>query len=171
MSNDYLAHYGKLGMKWGHHKAKVAAEKAAIYGARSNQAARKNEINDLTQARIRATTTKGKRHLDDKIADKSFELKNNPDARTAARLTTGEKWLKGARVAALVGASVVGLGVAASVVNTEMDRMERLDGGPWPKTLHEFQLNEDRKAGKPVSLDELFTATVEGNKMREKEKS
>jgi hypothetical protein len=170
MTEDHLAHYGKLGMKWGRHQAKAAAEKAAIYNARSNQAARKTEINSLTQARIHATTAKGKQHLDAQIADKNFELKNNSDARTAARLTTGEKWLKGAKVAALVGASVVGLGVAASVVNSEIDRMERLDGGPWPKTLHEFQLNEDRKQGKPVSLDELFTATVEGNKMREKEK-
>ena len=165
---DYLAHYGKLGMKWGHHKAKAAAEKATIYNARSNQAARRDEINTLTQERIRATTTKGRQHLDAKIADKNFELKNNPDARNAARLTTGEKWLKGAKVAALIGASVVGLGVAASVVNSEIDRIDRENSGPWPKTLHEFEIHEREKRGEKVPLEEVFNATVEGNKMRGK---
>lgn len=118
--SDYLAHYGKLGMRWGHHKAKVAAEKAAIANARSNQAARKNEINDLNVARIHASSVKGKQKIDSLIADKTFELKNNPDAATAARLTTGEKWIKGARVAALIGASLIGLGVAANVIDSEL---------------------------------------------------
>jgi hypothetical protein len=126
--DDWLAHYGKLGMRWGKHKAARLEKNANIDGARARQGQRQAEIRQLTAQRISANSAKGKKHLDSKIADKQFELKNNPDAHQAAQLKTAEKVMHGAKVTALLGLSVVGLGVAASIVNTELNRIDSPGG-------------------------------------------
>lgn len=122
---DFLAHYGKKGMKWGERKAVRQAQDANIRTARGKQEIRKSELNTLSMKRLQAHTTKGKEHLDQKIADKQFEILNHPDAKTAAKLTTGEKWVKGGKTAALMGLSIVGLGSAASIGLSAYDNYTR----------------------------------------------
>lgn len=121
---DFLAHYGKKGMKWGQRKAARIEKNASIDGARARQGQRSAEINSLTAQRMTAKNKKGKAQIDSKLADKNFELKNSPDARQAAQLKTGEKVMKGVKVAAMLGLSVAGLGIAANIVNDALNDMD-----------------------------------------------
>lgn len=165
---DHLAHYGVPGMKWGKRKvAESKARNASIDGARARQAGRKAEVRALTAKRITERSEKGKAKLDRAIADKNFEIDNNPDSKAAKQLKTGEKVMKGVKITALLGMSVVGLGTAASIINQELNKF---DEGEYPKTLHEMELTEKMKNGEKVNMNELFTATAEGQKMREKVK-
>lgn len=144
---DWLAHYGKKGMKWGERKAVRQAQDANIRTARAKQEIRKSELNTLSMKRLQARSTKGKEHLDRKISDKNFELKNHPDAATAAKLTTGEKWVKGGKTAALMGLSVVGLAGAASI------GMSAYDSATRPERMAQLnqQIKEDWvRANSPV---------------------
>lgn len=116
---DYLEHYGVPGMKWG--KKKAAERKArndTIDSARSKQSERHAELSKLKMQRLQATSAKGKKHLDRKIEDKNFEIANSSDAHVARQLKTGEKWMKGAKVAGMMGMAVVGLGSAAAILDS-----------------------------------------------------
>jgi hypothetical protein len=151
---DHLAHYGVPGMKWGKRKIAASKERAAtIDGARARQAERKAEVRQLTAKRINERTEKGKAHLDRAIADKKFEIENNADARVSKQLKNGEKVMKGVKIAAILGASVVGLGAAASIINAEIDKAEEREW-PYPRTLDEQRIVERERAGEKVSLQE-----------------
>lgn len=115
---DHLAHYGKKGMKWGTRKAARAENNSKIMTARGNQAVREGQLTKLTAQRLAATSRVGKAKIDDKISDKSFEIKHHPDARQAAKLTSGEKWLKGGKAAAMLGLSLGGLGTVNNMLNS-----------------------------------------------------
>lgn len=118
---DYLEHYGVPGMKWGKRKAAaIKANNQSIHDSRARQSLRKSEISSLTAQRISATSSKGKSQLDKKLADKHFELKNNPDFMNASRLTSGEKVMKGVKIAGILGLSVVGAGAAANIISSEI---------------------------------------------------
>lgn len=150
---DHLAHYGVPGMKWG--KRKIAASKernASIDGARSRQAARKAEIRQLTAQRISERSEKGKAHIDRKLADKKFEIDNNPDSQAAKQLKTGEKVMKGVKIAAILGMSVVGLGAAASIVNQELNK---LDNDGLPMSAKQWEAEQKLRAGEKVSFKEI----------------
>ena len=121
---DFLLHYGKKGMKWGERKAARQEKNANIDSARGAQGKRHAELSKLKMERLNATSNKGKEHLDRKIADKKFEISNHPDAHAASQLKTAEKWMKGAKIAAMMGVAVVGMGTAASILNTELNNMD-----------------------------------------------
>lgn len=166
---DHLSHYGVPGMKWGKHKVAQSKERnASIDGARGRQAVRKAEIRSLTAQRISERSAKGKAHLDRKLADKKFEVENNDDVKLAKQLKTGEKVMKGVKIAAILGMSVVGFGTAASIINSELAKADDTD---YPKTLHEMEIGERLKKGEKVSWEETFNAVAEGQKVREKYKN
>lgn len=161
---DHLEHYGVPGMKWG--KRKVAASKernASIDGARGRQAVRQAEVRSLTAQRISERSEKGKAHLDRKIADKKFEIENNSDVATSKQLKTGEKVMKGVKITAMLGMSVVGLGVAASIVNNELNDMNNKN---FPMSLKEFEVNEKLNSGEKVSFREVADAVASTERQR-----
>jgi len=135
---DHLEHYGVPGMKWGKRKvAESKARNATITDARNRQAVRQAEVRTLTAKRLTARTNKGKEHLDRRIADKKFEIDNGSDASIAKQRKTGEKVLHGVKVSAMLGMAVVGLGGVASIVNSEMNRIDNIGRGK--ELTEEFQ--------------------------------
>lgn len=96
--DDFLAHYGVKGMKWGSRKARKADRDAAILKARENQKKRKNEFAkaqaDLTLS-FEKNESKGRVGPDSKFEKAYFQKKmaylNNPDVKTARQKTSGEK--------------------------------------------------------------------------------
>lgn len=163
---DYLEHYGVPGMKWG--KKKVAQSKernASIDAARGRQAIRKAEVRALTAKRINERSAKGKAHLDRKIADTKFEIENGSDAKAAKQLKTGEKVMKGVKITALLGLSVVGLGTAASIVNSELNKM---DDHLYPMSFKEFDNRARLNAGEKVSFKDLAEGEAATAQVREK---
>lgn len=101
--DDELKHYGKKGMKWGVRKEAIA--KSAGLSRKERKAARNKEIEDarnrqrmrgveLERQAFKTYSAKGRAAAEaavrkyDKMAD---DLVNNPDAETAAKMTSGEK--------------------------------------------------------------------------------
>lgn len=117
---DFLAHYGVKGMKWGKRKAARAEAKAA----------RKQRNEDIMNARARVASRQAK--LDAALLDASYaqspeiqkkanrlvtkytsELVNNmDDLKTSEKLTTGEKWASGLAIG-LSAVAIAGYGAAA----------------------------------------------------------
>jgi len=153
---DNLAHYGVPGMKWGKRKNAARVQKNAIIdGARGRQAVRKAEVRGLSAERINARTEKGKAHLDRKIANKKFEIENNDDAAIAKQLKTSEKVLKGAKIAAIIGMSVVGLGTAASIINSEISARE--NEGSGARLTEEFKRQAEENGSSRTLSSSIVT--------------
>jgi len=122
-TDDELKHYGKKGMKWGKRNArpasagpsgreKRAARNAEITEARDRQRMRGVELERQAfktySANGRAAAEAAVRKYD-KMAE---DLVNNPDAATAAKMTSGEKIANG------INWAIVGGLTAASVAIT-----------------------------------------------------
>jgi hypothetical protein len=129
--DDFLAHYGVPGMKWGHRRAArveaKAAKKAAraeedrqIVGARIRQEKRAANLNNKAAATYTATTKKGQKAAEEAYARAEKKLVNNPDAITAARMTSGEKAVN--RVAMGVTIAALGLSIAPAAIAFALDR-------------------------------------------------
>jgi len=103
VDDDEIKHYGKKGMKWGHRKAEIAT--AAGMSRRDRKMAKNKEITqarerqrmrgvELERQAFKTYSAKGRAAAEaavrkyDKMAD---DLVNNPDAATAAKMTSGEK--------------------------------------------------------------------------------
>lgn len=116
---DHLAHYGKKGMKWG---VRRRVRNDSIRDARANQAKRSADLLIISRERITANSKEGRKFIDDKIKDKKFEIRNNPDAKLAAKLTTGERWVKSAKVAALMGLALAGVNEGSRILSEEINQ-------------------------------------------------
>lgn len=119
--DDELKHYGKKGMKWGVRKNEIA--KSAGLSRRDRKIARNKEITEarerqrmrgveLERQAFKTYSANGRAAAEaavrkyDKMAE---DLLSNPDAATAAKLTSGEK------AAAAVNWAIVGGLTAASI--------------------------------------------------------
>lgn len=151
---DHLEHYGVPGMKWGKRKIADTRERnTAIKSARAKQDSRKAEVRHLTAKRINARTEKGKAHLDAKIANKKFEIDNGIDSKIAAQRTSGENVMRGVRIAGMIGLSVVGLGTAASIVNSEL--ADQRNKGMGEKLTEEWK--REHGSGSSTTLGSSIT--------------
>lgn len=110
---DDLKHFGVKGMKWGvtrdrggsggsgggdkgpSRKEKRAAANAEIEGARQRQRERAVELERQAFKTYTANGEKAAKAALNKYDRMELDLLNNPDAATASKLTTGEKWVAG----------------------------------------------------------------------------
>lgn len=111
---EWLAHYGVKGMKWGQHKAVTSTD---IHNARARTASRQAEISRQIDKVNLAQPGKAQAKEAKKLDEMSLEFLKNPDRATALRLTRGEKVLNGI---VAVGFPGVGTGVVAGSVGARV---------------------------------------------------
>lgn len=102
---EALKHHGVKGMHWGHHTTHPGGDSSAkskkkvtsddIYNARDRQDARLRRLQEFSDKHTLATNKKGRDEAERMIKKIGDELVNGPDAKLAAKSTTGEKWMKG----------------------------------------------------------------------------
>lgn len=126
---EVLEHHGVMGMKWGHRKAtdggssggsapkKTKPTKQDIMDARARQASRLSDYNRKVDAYNLAkpgSKSEAKALKDVQKADDI--LSKGADAKTAAKMTSGEKWVAGISwgVVAVTSAGLIAGRVAAS---------------------------------------------------------
>jgi len=124
--DDELKHYGKKGMKWGVRKNAIA--KSSGLSRQERKAAKNKEITDarerqrmrgveLERQAFKTYSANGRAAAEaavrkyDKMAD---ELVNNPDAATAAKMTSGEKIANGINWAIVGGLTAASIGLSLS---------------------------------------------------------
>ena len=103
-TDDFLAHYGVKGMKWG--KRKVASSE--IIDARARNASRVRQISNQIDKTNLATGAQQKKE-GAKLAKMQASYLKNPDRATALRMTTGEKAVLG-----VLAVAIPGVGTAAA---------------------------------------------------------
>lgn len=121
-SDDILRHYGKLGMKWGHHKTQLdksgiprsgRARDDAIRSARARQQKRMGKLQNLAGATYTGTSEKGILKAVQIYVDAENKVLAHPDADTAAKMTRGEKWTQGLQWAGVAALAVAVVGTSA----------------------------------------------------------
>lgn len=121
--DTFLEHYGVKGMKWGVRKkhessggsssskpAKTKVTSADIHQARYRQSLRARKYQESQGDFIVARTAKGQDAAEKIMRAREKEYFTNPDAKLAARSTTGEK------VAAAIVYGAVGLTIASTIL-------------------------------------------------------
>lgn len=117
--DEFLAHYGVKGMRWGvrkrsegggssepTRKERRAQKNREIVTARSRQAARERNFQEAQAEFIVARTNKGQDRAERMMRQMEREYYTHPDAATAQRMTSGEKWA--------TGLTLVGFGLSAA---------------------------------------------------------
>ena len=125
-TEEFLAHYGIMGMKWGKRKAagssstpKVSRKEARreknvqIVNARLRQQARETKYANLATRQALMVSKKGQQSIAKQMDKLKNEILDGNDAKTAQRLTTGEAVVTGI---AWGGIALAAIGVAASTV-------------------------------------------------------
>lgn len=109
--DTFLEHFGVKGMRWGVRrgdsgdsssaskpkKAKVTSRD--IKDARKRQDDRLRDFQEKSADYYTSRSSKGEALAERKMRNAEWDLYNNPDAKTANRFTTGEKWA----TAAIIG--------------------------------------------------------------------
>lgn len=125
---EWLAHYGVKGMRWGHRKAPDAVGAASnrpkvtskdIHDARERTAVRRRAINaQVDKVNAAAANGASKREFtkEAKTLEKmSVDFLKNPDRATALRMTTGERVAAGIIAVALPGGGTAGVAAGAAI--------------------------------------------------------
>jgi len=125
-TQEFLAHYGVLGMKWG--KTRATAGSRDIRLARANVVKAKR-ANDKKVDKLYTAAKKGRTAVNQTDVKRiKAEFLNNPDRVTAARMTRGEKAVAGI-IATLAtggyGGGLVAAGGSTGVTSARSRTIER----------------------------------------------
>lgn len=100
---DVVRHFGTKGMKWGVRRQQRKERNSQIKTARKSVRAKEDEIISLDRQSRKAKTAGERTKLDKLSTKKAVDLFNSPDHTTAARMTSGEKWVNALMITAAIG--------------------------------------------------------------------
>lgn len=148
---DELAHFGVLGMKWGHRKAATGTE---IKDARSRLKVQSSAYRQQSK-KLDTTTGARKKALENRLRKSQQAYLNNPDRIIAARMTRGEKL-----VSLVLGSAEAGVGIgaaAAGIAGTSAvsRRIEfKQDNGG-------YKVKKNAKVQKRIGYDQLARPLIQ----------
>ena len=100
---EFIEHFGTKGMKWGVRRQQRKERNTQIKTARKNIRKKEDEIHDLDKRARKSKSATERASLDKLATKKAAALFNSPDHATAARMTTGEKWVTGLLITGAIG--------------------------------------------------------------------
>jgi hypothetical protein len=107
---EWLAHYGVKGMKWGQRKAPTSAE---IHDARARTASRERELSRQVDRTNLAKPGREQAREAKKLNELTLDYLKSPDRATALRMTKGEKVMNGIIAVGFPGVGTGAVAVAA----------------------------------------------------------
>lgn len=87
--NDFLAHYGVLGMKWGHHKAQRDKAAARVYEARRVARGHGDKMNKALKSKAPDRYEKAGRHEDRALKNQGLVASSATRKEHAAKVLIG----------------------------------------------------------------------------------
>lgn len=93
-TDEFLAHYGVKGMKWGVHRARKPSSSDEIKDARARIQSKQAKLGEQRRAvkkAKKAGDTKAQARAEKKMSDMKVDFLKDPDRITASYLTKGEK--------------------------------------------------------------------------------
>lgn len=126
-ADEFLAHMGVVGMKWGKHKAggdsssgsakepKLTSKEKdkAIADARDRQQVRATKLDVKAFQTYTATSKKAQVKANEAYDRAAKQILTNPDAATAAKMTSGEKVATGLIIGVYGAMAISAIGMAA----------------------------------------------------------
>lgn len=130
MTEDELAHYGVMGMKWGHRRAATTSQ---IKTARANLSVKRSKY-EAQRQKVKNTAKGAARDRQAKtLGNMKVSFLKDPDRVIAARMTRGEKALT-LLLTGVTGVGIVAGGAAIAGTSAASRRIEKKqDDGAYDK--------------------------------------
>lgn len=122
-TEEFLAHYGVLGMKWG--KTRARASSPDILAARRRTAAEQAKVRSADAKSARIADPQKRQEAKVEVGKMRAAMLNNPDRVIAARMTRGEKAATLALGFVIPGVGLVPAAAAIGGFSARSRRIER----------------------------------------------
>lgn len=135
-SEDFLAHYGVKGMKWGVRKAHKPVTSRDIKAARQRIRRQREDLADQSYRVRTARNDRERTRETKKLSEMEVSFLKNPDRATELRMTGGEKAAAFILAVGLPGAGTVGatVGVSARVAMRKTIEKKQFEGAYGKKS-------------------------------------